>query len=256
MQVFNQVPAFDISREMLLSWRLPPIPQAPRSSNANHASAYRLAWDELRLWDTFAGEVTDYWQGVPEADKTALVYTQASYNTEAQQVVWTAHPPTNEGDVKERQGPFVPVIHNYAAVGRDHAPMPSDTHSTMAHINPGGHTNLTVDGTPDFVFSRTQNNPFFAAWDPYTVLGEVKCPWLVTPARIDQVLHTINPLGFHLNFILSLTVQLLLFLMAMQDGWRLSKFLDTWFGMLVHMGLFRLLKDGVSCSGIMVGFSE
>ena len=126
----------------------------------------------------------------------------------------------------------------------------------MAHINPGGHTNLTVDGTPDFIFSRTQNNPYFAAWDPYTVLGEVKCPWLVTPARINQVLHTINPLGFHLNLILSLMVQLLLFLMAMQDGWQLSKFLDTWFGMLVHMGLFRLLKDGVSCSVIMVEFSE
>jgi len=106
----------------------------------------------------------------------------------------------NEGDVKERQGPFVPVIHNYAAVGRNHAPMPSDIHSTMAHINPGGHTNLTVDGTPDFVFSRTQNNPHFAPWDPYTILGEVKCPWLVTPARIDQVLRTIDPLGFHLNF--------------------------------------------------------
>ena len=66
----------------------------------------------------------DYWQGVPEADKTALVYTQASYNTEAQQVVWTAHPPTNEGDVKERQGPFVPVIHNYAGSEETMLPCP------------------------------------------------------------------------------------------------------------------------------------
>ena len=199
MQIFNQVPAFDISRETLLTWRLPPIPFAPRSSTAIHASTYRLAWGELRVWDTFVGEVTNYWESLPQADKTALVYTQANYNRDAQGVVWTAYPPTNEGDVKDRQGRFVPDMHNYAAVGMNHAPMPSDSHSTMAHINPGGHTNQTVDGCPDFVFSRTRNNPHFAAWDPHTILGEVKCPWLVTPARIDQVLGTTDSLGsqFH-----------------------------------------------------------
>jgi hypothetical protein len=196
MQAFYQVPAFDISRETLLNGPLPPIPFAPRSSNATHASTYRLAWGELRLWDTFAGEVMDYWQSLPQADKTALVYTQANYNRDAQGVAWTAYPPTNEGDVKDRQGRFVPDMHNYAAVGINHAPMPSDAHSTMLHINPGGHTNLTVDGTPDFVFSRTRNDPHFQAWDPYTVFGEVKCPWLVTPARIDEVLNTVNPQGF------------------------------------------------------------
>ena len=62
-------------------------------------------------------------------------------------------------------------------------------------------------GTPDFVFSRMQNNPYFAAWDPYTILGDVKCPWLVKPVRIDQVLHTIDPLGFRLNLMSSLMMQ-------------------------------------------------
>jgi len=256
MQAFNQVPAFNISREALLTWPLPPIPSAPRSSTAIHASTYRLAWGELQLWDTFAGEVTNYWQNLPQTDKTAFVYTQASYNNRAQQVARAVSPPTNEGDVKDRQGSLVPDVYNHAAVGLNHAPMPSDAHSRMVHINSGGHTNLTVDGTPDFVFSRTQNNPYFAAWDPYAVLGEVKCPWLVTATRIDQVLHTINPLGFRLNLIPLLTVQLLLFLIAMQGGWQLNKFLDTWFAMVVHMALFRLSKDGVSCSGIMVEFSE
>jgi len=201
MQAFNQVPAFDISREALLTWPLPPIPSAPRSSTATHASTYRLAWGELRLWDTFAGEVTNYWQNLPHADKAAMVYTQTLYHGNAQRVARTIGPPTNEGDVKDRQGTLVPDIHNYAAVGLDNAPMPSDAHSAMAHINPGGHTNLTVDGCPDFVFSKTRNNPHFEAWDPYTILGEVKCPWLVTPARIDQVLHTINPQGFPFHVI-------------------------------------------------------
>jgi len=100
MQVFNQVPAFDINRETLLTWFLPPIPLAPRSSNANHTSTYRLAWGELRLWDTFPREVADYWQSLPQADKTALVYTQTSYHSSAQRVAQTIELPTNEGDVK------------------------------------------------------------------------------------------------------------------------------------------------------------
>jgi len=254
IQWFYQVPVFDISREALLSASLPPIPFAPRSSAAVHASTYRLAWGELRLWDTFPGEVTNYWESLPQVDKTALVYTQASYHTEAQQVVWTAHPPTNEGDVKERQGPFVPVIHNYAAVGRDHAPMPSDAHSTMAHINPGGHTNLTVDGCPDFVFSRTRHNPLFEAWDPYTILGEVKCPWLVTPARIDQVLQTINPQGF--TFMSLLTALQSIPLLAIRRSWRSSRYSGTWSEMLVPMASFQHLKDGVSCGVIMAVFSK
>ena len=257
MQWFHQVPVFDISREALLGAPLPPISLAPRSSNANHASTYRLAWGELRLWDTFPREVADYWQSLPQVDKTALVYTQTSYNNNAQRVTRTIDLPTNEGDVKARQELLIPDIHNYTAVGFNHAPMPSDVHSTMAHINPGGHTNLTVDGTPDFIFSRTQNNPYFAAWDPYTILGEVKCPWLVKPARVDQVLRTIDPLGFSSNLMSSLTtLQSPPFLTAMQGGWQLSRFLDTWFEMVVRMALFRLLKDGVSCSVITVVFSE
>ena len=205
MQAFNQLPAFDISRETLLTWRLPPIPFAPRSSTATHSSTFRLHWGELRLWDTFPGEVIGYWQNLPQVDKTALVYTLAVYHNTAQRVTRTIGPPMNEGDVKDRQGTFIPDMHNHAAVGLDHAPVPSDIHSTMAHVNPGGHTNLTVDGTPDFVFSRTRNNPHFAAWDPFTILGEIKCPWLVTPAHIDQVLRTTDPLGSRPNLRSSLT---------------------------------------------------
>lgn len=195
MQALNHIPAFDITRENVLSWSLVPIPFARNSSRANHASAYRLRWDELRLWDTFSQEVTDYWQRVPQADKTAWVFTLASYHTIGNRVMRTQFPPTNEGDIKDRQSHFVPDIHNYAAVGEGYAPRPLDMHSSMEHINPGGHTNLTVDGSPDFVFSRTRNTAAFQAWDPFTVLGEVKCPWLVTPAQIDQVLGTIDPAG-------------------------------------------------------------
>ena len=258
MQWFHQVPVFDISREALLSVPLPPIPFAPRSSTAIHASTYRLAWGELRLWDTFAGEVTNYWERLPQTDKTALVYTQALYHGNAQRVTRTIGPPTNEGDVKDRQGTFVPDIHNYAAVGLDNAPMPSDSHSSMAHINPGGHTNLTVDGCPDFVFSRTRNDPYYAAWDPYTILGEVKCPWLVTPARIDRVLDTINPQGFHFlfTFMSLLTATQSIPLLAIRHSWRLSRYSGTWSEMLVHTGSFRRLKDGVFCGVIMAVFSK
>jgi hypothetical protein len=54
----------------------------------------------------------------------------------------------------------------------------------MVHINPGGHSSLTFDGNPYYVFSRTPNDAAFQAWDLFTVLGEIKCPWLVTPAHI------------------------------------------------------------------------
>jgi hypothetical protein len=194
MQFIAQIPVFDISRETLLTCPLLPIRFARNSSRAIHASTFRLRWDELRLWDTFSQEVTDYWQRVPQVDKAALVYAQGTYNFTANEVLQT-YPPTNEGDIKDRQGRFVPPIHNYAAVGHNHAPRPSDVHSRMEHINPGGHTNMTVDGTPDFVFTRTRNTPAFQGWDPFTVLGEIKCPWLVTPAKIDEVLRTIDPAG-------------------------------------------------------------
>jgi hypothetical protein len=178
MQVLNQIPLLDITRGAPFV-ESPPNPLAPLQSRQSRFYIPPPMGQTTHLGH-FCGRSHRLLATCPASRQDGLGVHPGVLQYECEQSDADTLPPlppphthTNEGDIKDRQCLLVPHIHNYTAVGENYAPRPLDFHSRMAHINPRGHTNLTVNGSPDFVFSRTRNNVAFQAWHPFAVLGEV-----------------------------------------------------------------------------------
>ena len=176
---------FNISREFILSYPTPPIQIAHRVTRSTTRSVYRLQWNWIASWDNFGALVHHYWNNiVTQNDKQTNVYTQGAY-TDRVQGVAMLNTNANEGDIKGRIDAFVVPVHTAAANGLNGAPRPSDLHSLMQRWEPGVQANQLA-GIPDFVFAAEQGNP-----RRVTAVFEVKNPWHVTPARIEEVISSI-----------------------------------------------------------------
>ena len=181
-QLLQQPVPFDMNRNSVLTFELPAIPLAPVAelSRSTTLSRYRLHWDHLFRWNNFGQTVQQYWDTVPEADKLANVFHIQTFLYHHQRLPM-AHLNSAEDHIRARIDSRVVLLHDAAANGVGDAPYPSDRHSRMVRWAQGFHANQLA-GIPDFVF-QTESAPIRT-----TAFVEVKNPWLVTPARIDQVL--------------------------------------------------------------------
>ena len=179
------LPIFDLSREFILTYPTPPIQVANELANSTTRSTYRLHWNWIALWDDFGTLVHQYWNHVvPFADKQSNIFTQAEYTAIVHDVS-TFSRVANEGEVKGKIRDFVVPVHSSAANGRNSAPRPSDQHSILKQWEPGIEAN-NLAGIPDFVMTTEYGIPLHRI----TAILEVKNPWQITPALIDNVINS------------------------------------------------------------------
>ena len=126
---------FDLSREHVLMYPIPPVQIGNRVTQSTTRSVYRLHWDTIDLWDDFGARVIQYWNTVPQADRQSNVMTRVSYGDRFREVGHSVV--ANEGDVKSVVAEFIQPVHSAAANGRDGAPRPSDRHSQLPRWEQG-----------------------------------------------------------------------------------------------------------------------
>jgi hypothetical protein len=178
---------FDLSREYILSNPTPPIQIADSHSASTTRSTYRLHWNGIALWADFGDLVHQYWNNVVTPDdKQQYVFDTGSYSRAVQQIAMETRV-SNESNVKVCIDAFPVPIHSAAANGSMGAPRPSDRHSKFERWGIG--IEGGVAGVPDFVMAtETLYLP-----RRITAMIEVKNPWLVTPALIDDVINGTIP---------------------------------------------------------------
>jgi hypothetical protein len=86
-----------------------------------------------------------------------------------------------EEDIKAYLLSFVMEVHNCAARANNGAPLPSDLHASFIRISAGA-GNYGLVGVSDFAMYADEQQRI-------CLVGEVKNPWMVTPALIDEVLN-------------------------------------------------------------------
>jgi hypothetical protein len=177
-------PLFDLSRDFILTYPTPPITVSNVLTNSTTRSVYRLRWNTIMPWNDFGARVIQYLATVPQDDKQANVITQGEYSGRYQRVMNS--PAGNEGLVKALVGDFIEPIHSAAANGLNGAPRPSDRHSKLQRWEQGIEANAQA-GIPDFVMITEYGH----LPRRVTAMMEVKNPWQVTPALVDQVIHSI-----------------------------------------------------------------
>jgi hypothetical protein len=185
---------FDLSREYILSHPTPPIQIADSHSASTTRSTHRLHWNGIALWADFGDLVHQYWNNVvTQDDKQTYVFDTGAYRQIVQGIA-TDTRVSNEGNVKVCIDAFPVVIHSAAANGRNGAPRPSDRHSKLERWGTGIEGN-GVAGIPDFVMATE------ILYFPrrITAMIEVKNPWLVTPALIDNVINGTIPYSYWAN---------------------------------------------------------
>jgi len=173
--------AFDLSRDYVLTHSTPPVMVSNLLTNSTTRSVYRLHWNTIAIWNDFGARVIQYWNAVLQVDKQTNVMTGTAYGDRFRAVGNSAA--GNEGDVKALINEFIQPAHSAAANGRDGAPRPSDRHSHLQRWEQGVEANALA-GIPDLVMITE----YGYAPRRVTVMVEVKNPWQVTPARIDQVI--------------------------------------------------------------------
>ena len=114
------------------------------------------------------------------------MFTQGAF-TERFRAVGLSSTAANEGDVKALLQEFVQPVHSGAANGYNDAPRPSDLHSKLQRWEQGVEANLLA-GIPDFVMTTEFGPPPRRV----TAMLEVKNPWQVTSALIDEVIQGIT----------------------------------------------------------------
>jgi hypothetical protein len=169
---------FDLSREALLNYSLPPFNAGADVSRSSTISSNRLRWNQLFLWNDFEQWVINYWNTQPQVDKIALVAQYSTVTTIYNEVVHNGAFLT-EDDVKTAINEYPLRYHNVAAIGQSRAPLPSDQHSKLVRCSQGA-GQLGLASVPDFAMQSMTART--------TVLMEVKTPWLVTPEQIDAVI--------------------------------------------------------------------
>ena len=186
-----RLPTFDLSRGFILSYATPPIQVANELTNSTTRSTYRLHWNWLALWDNFGTLVHQYWNNtVLQVDKQANVFSRGAYSDRFSSVS-TNFRVGNEGAVKEKIQAFIEPVHTAAANGLNGAPRPTDQHSKLQRWEQGVEAN-NLAGIPDFVMVTERGIPPFRL----TAILEVKNPWQVTPALIDNVINSNSFINF------------------------------------------------------------
>ena len=176
---------FNLSRDFILTYPTPIIQVADRVTASTTKSTYRLHWNSIGLWPDFSAQVIAYWNAVPPNDKQSNVYTQDAYTNRFQAVSSGFSQAANEGNVKDLLHTFVTDVQNAAANGLHGAPRPSDRHSRLQKWEHGVEANA-VAGVPDLVMvTEHAANP-----RRITAILEVKNPWQVTPALVDEVIQS------------------------------------------------------------------
>jgi hypothetical protein len=179
-------PPFDLSRDYVLSAATPPIQIANAVTNSTTRSTYRLHWNRIQVWEDFGTRVHHYWNNVVlQVDKQHNVYHAIHYSGRVRTVAFLGQV-ANEGNVKGCISEFFVPLHSAAANGSDGAPRPSDIHSVLQRWEQGVEAHA-LGGIPDFVMASALQNPPFPR--RITALFEVKNPWQVTPALIDDVIN-------------------------------------------------------------------
>lgn len=135
-------------------------------------------------WNGFGTSVIQYWNGISQHDKQANVTTQGEYSRRYQRVGNSSA--ENEGLVKALVGEFIEAVHSAAANGLNGTPRPTDRHSKLQRWEHGVEVNAQA-GVPNFAMVTEYGNILLRV----TAMIEVKNPWQVTPARIDEVIRGI-----------------------------------------------------------------
>ena len=174
------LPAFDLSRDYVLTNPTPPTLIADRVTHSTTRSVYRVHWNTIAPWNDFSTRVIQYWNSIPQLDKQANVIAQEGYRHCFQRVGFSTA--GNEGNVRALIFEFVAAVHSAAANGGngDNTPRPSDRHSVLQQWEQGVEANALA-GCPDLVMRSEYGRV------PYrvTVMVEAKNPWQVTPAGLD-----------------------------------------------------------------------
>ena len=170
---------FNVTRENILGYFLPPFRAGDQPSTSTTTSRYRLRWNQLDIWTNFADRVSEYWDTVSQADREALVVNQVQLQHMWQSIANNPRILT-EDDIKACVDLYPIACHRSAANGAMGAPLPSDYHSVADRCTLGA-GQWGLSGAPDFVMHHL---------DRVTALMEVKNPWLVTPQKIDEVIES------------------------------------------------------------------
>ena len=128
----------------------------------------------------------------------------------------------NEDDVKALIQEFVQPVHSGPANGYNDAPRPSDRHSRLHRWEQGVEANAQA-GIPDFVMTTEYGYPPHRV----TAMVEVKNPWQVMPALIDQVIQSITNQRFLSD---------LLDLVPLSARYHTRLALEQLYGYMVHNG--------------------
>lgn len=181
--------AFDLTRDVVLSYPMPTIQVADIHSLSTTHSTYRLHWNTLEEWRDFGDLVIAYWNTVPQTDKTSMVFASGEFSGRYQRVSSALFAAANEGMVRNLHGEFVIPVQNNAANGINNAPLPSDRHSRLQQWDQGVEANALA-GMPDCVMASDFGHPGYLR--RITAMIEIKNPWQVTPALVDQVIWSIQ----------------------------------------------------------------
>jgi hypothetical protein len=168
---------FNLNRESVLGYSLPPFRAGDQPSTSTTTCRYRLRWNQLNLWNDFEHRVLAYWNTVSQADRTAFVAAQTDL-----QFRWRAIATNprilSEDDIKASVDSYPIYFHRMAANGDVFgAPLPNDIHAAIDRCTLGA-AQWGLVGVPDFVMHYAE----------VRALMEVKNPWLVTPQQIDEVI--------------------------------------------------------------------
>jgi len=173
-------PAFDLFHDDALMHPTLPTLIADVVLQSTTRSVYRLHWNTIAIWNDLSARVIQYWNSVPQLDKQTNVITIGEYTGRFNRVGFSRA--GNEGDITAIILDFVQPVQSSAANGTNSAPQPSDRHSILQQWTQGVEGNA-VAGCPDLVM----RSEYGYAPHRVTVMGEVKNPWQVTLAGIDQI---------------------------------------------------------------------
>jgi hypothetical protein len=182
---------FDLARGAILCWPTPPpkIGMPHLLTHSSTVSPYRVHWNELSLWEGIAQAVSHYWSNIiPQHDKVQNVTNMVAFIRMAQRISFRPRSATDESKIRECISGYIEPVLDIIANGGEGAPLPSDRHSLFTSWSAGDNVEDRLAGMPDYVMIN-ERVVLPAVLTRITVIFEIKNPWIVTPALIDEVIN-------------------------------------------------------------------
>ena len=178
------LPPFDMSRAAVLNSPLPPIHPLYYRLQRNHASTYRLQWNQLVEWSSFPSELNNYWEHmVPQSDKDAGVYYNELYSFSYCNSFSTNRHPLNP------MHDLIPTLLRVAwSNGFRNSATPSDKHSTFTIGRSNNNPSSVDPGMQQFMFLKSGESPTHRYLATVTAPVEWTSPSAITPQDIDELL--------------------------------------------------------------------